>query len=94
MEEKIVYRPKNRRWFFYTSARKKSSPNLGTPPCREKAQNWGFFLNWKVGFLDLIYDNPLLFKSMRIKRIDFGDNNNRHFLTWKSMLYLHWINWW
>ena len=26
MEEKIVYRPKNRRWFFYTSARKKSSP--------------------------------------------------------------------
>ena len=34
------------------------------------------------------------FKSMRIKCIDFGDNNSCLFLPWIPRFFLHWICWW
>ena len=56
MEEKIVYRPKNRRWFFYTSARKKSSPpppKMGTPPLSREGPKLGFFFELKRALFGL-----------------------------------------
>ena len=56
MEEKIVYRRKNR----LLGKNRVPAPLIRAPPCRKKGQNWGFKLNWKGGFLDLINDNPQL----------------------------------